>query len=81
MTDGLVEMVLMAAKPQSIMISIMPLWMSMLNGAVKMAVNLGLIEYSNQITLLLLTMKILSILSTYKQSIYYLDCFFFVILK
>lgn len=41
MTDGLVEMVLMAAKPQSITISIMPLWMSMLNGAVKMAVSLG----------------------------------------
>ena len=41
MTDGLVEMVLMAAKPRSIMISIMPLWMNMLNGAVKMAANLG----------------------------------------
>ena len=41
MTDGLVEMVLMAAKPQSIMTSIMPLWMNMLNGAMKMAANLG----------------------------------------
>ena len=41
MTDGLVEMVLMAAKLQSIMTSIMPLWMNMLNGAVKMAESHG----------------------------------------
>lgn len=41
MTDGLVEMVLMAAKPQSITTSIMLPLMNMLNGAVKMAANLG----------------------------------------
>ncbi len=41
MTDGLVEMVLMAAKPRSIMTNIMLLWMSMLNGAAKMAANRG----------------------------------------
>lgn len=81
MTDGLVEMVLMAAKPLSIKQSIMPLWMNMLNGAVKMAVNLDLIEFSFITMSLVLAVKKLSILSTYKQSIYYLDCFFFVILK
>ena len=41
MTDGLVEMVLMAAKPRSIMTNTMPLWMNMLNDAAKMAANHG----------------------------------------
>ena len=81
MTDGLVEMVLMAAKPQSITISIMLLWMNMLNGAAKMAENHDLIDYSFITLLLISAVKILSKLSTYKQSIYYLDCFFFMILK
>ena len=40
MTDGLVEMVLMAAKPLSITTNTMPLWMNMLNGAAKTAENL-----------------------------------------
>lgn len=41
MTDGLVEMVLMAVKPKSITTNTMPLWMNMLNGAVKMAESHG----------------------------------------
>ena len=41
MTDGLVEMVLMAAKPRSIVISIMMSLMNISNGAEKMAANLG----------------------------------------
>ena len=41
LTDGLVEMVLIAAKPKSIVISIMTSLMSILSGAEKMAAKHG----------------------------------------